>query len=99
MAASASATTLPPDVTAPSTPGTLTATQVKGGVTKLTWVPSHDDVGVAGYRVYRNGTLYATTNGTSYSLRKLKGTFTYYVVAFDAAGNVSDPSNSVTVTT
>jgi hypothetical protein len=31
-------------------------------------------------------------------VRKQRGTFTYYVVAFDAAGNVSGPSNSVTVT-
>ena len=96
--ATASATTLPPDTSAPSAPSALSATVMKSGVTKLAWTASTDDVAVAGYRIYRNGSLYASTTGTSYSVRKQRGTFTYYVVAFDAAGNVSDPSNSVTVT-
>jgi hypothetical protein len=96
--ATASATTFPPDVTSPSAPSGLTATVMKSGVTKLAWGAATDDVGVAGYRIFRNGSLYATTTATTYSVRKQRGTFTYYVVAFDAAGNVSGPSNTVTVT-
>jgi hypothetical protein len=96
--ATATATTLAPDTDPPSTPAGLSATVMKSGVTKLAWTASSDTVGVAGYRVFRNGSLYATTTATAYSVRKQRGTFTYYVVAFDAAGNESGPSNSVTVT-
>ena len=96
-AATASATTPAPDTQPPTTP-TLTALVTKGGTTKLTWTAASDDVAVAGYRVYREGTLYATTTGTSLSIRKIRGTFSYFVVAFDAAGNVGEPSNTVIVT-
>jgi hypothetical protein len=97
LPATASATTLP-DTQAPSAPTNLTATVSKGGVTALAWGASTDANGVAGYRLYRNGSLFATTTATSYSAKKARGTWTWYVVAFDAGGNVSGQSNSVTVT-
>ena len=96
-AATTVTTMLSADTEAPTAP-TLTATLGKGGKTNLTWTASTDDVGVSGYRVYRNGVLLVTTTRTSYTLRKLAGTFSYYVVAFDAAGNVSAASNTATVT-
>jgi hypothetical protein len=69
------------------------------GGTKANWTVSTDNVKVSGYRLYRNGTLVTTTiTKRSWSTSRVSGTFTYYVVAFDAAGNVSLPSNSVTVT-
>lgn len=33
----------------------------------LTWTASTDNVGVTGYRVFRNGTQVGTPSGTSYS--------------------------------
>ena len=66
----------------------------------LNWSASTDDVAVAGYRVYRNGTLIDTTPDTVYtdSPGGKKGmSFTYTVVAYDAAGNVSPQSNAVTL--
>jgi hypothetical protein len=51
----------------------------------------------SGYRIYRNGSLFTTTTGTTYKLGGQKGSWTFYVVAYDAAGDLSAPSNSVTV--
>jgi chitodextrinase len=96
--ASASATTFAPDTTPPSAPTDLSATVLRSGQTRLAWTSSTDDVGIAGYRVYRNDALLVTTTGTAYTVKRAKGTFSYYVVAFDAAGNVSAPSATVTVT-
>ena len=87
------------DTTAPSAPTGLHATVQKGRRVSLTWTASHDNVGVVGYDVYRNGTRVAQPSGTSYSDRPGRGTFTYQVRARDAAGNVSSPSAGVTVTT
>jgi hypothetical protein len=98
-AASASATTMAADATPPTAPSNLTATVNKKKVT-LGWQASTDDVGVAGYRVFRDGKLVTTVTGTTYSENMPGGknpSATYYVVAFDAAGNVSTASNSVTV--
>ena len=85
------------DTQAPTSP-VLTVTVTSRRQTNVNWTASTDNVLVTGYRVYQNGLLVATTTKRSYSPRRVSGTFTYYVVAFDAAGNVSLPSNSVTVT-
>src|SRR5256714_10081703 len=51
--ATASATPqLPPDTTAPSAPGGLTASAGDSQV-ELSWSAATDDRGVAGYRIYR----------------------------------------------
>ncbi|MDP8904520.1 MAG: hypothetical protein M3N29_04285 [Chloroflexota bacterium] len=62
------------------------------------WSGSSDNIAVAGYRIYRNNSQVATVTTTSYSFKKTNGTSTYYVVAFDAAGNTSPASNTVTAT-
>src|SRR3954466_4833144 len=48
------------DKTPPSTPGGLSATLASSSQVNLTWTASTDNVGVAGYRVYRNGAPLAT---------------------------------------
>jgi hypothetical protein len=55
---------------------------------------------VAGYTVYRNGSTLAQTTGTSYTDSGLTDgtTYSYYVTAHDAAGNVSAPSRTVSAT-
>lgn len=93
--------TQPPtsDTTAPSTPANLAAA-LSGATANLTWTTSSDNVGVAGYRVTRNGTtLPGTVTGTAFSDAGLAaGSYTYTVAAFDAAGNTSGASNSASVT-
>lgn len=96
--ASASATTSTADTTPPSAPSNLKATVAKSGVT-FTWTGSTDNTGVAGYRLRRNGVVVKTVTGTSTTDKpRGKGTYTYTVVAYDAAGNTSAASNSVNVT-
>ncbi len=88
------------DAIAPSAPtnlaGVPTSTQVA-----LTWTASTDNVGVAGYRVYRNGTQVGTPTGLSYTDTGLTAStlYQYTVKAIDAAGNLSATSNTATVTT
>lgn len=98
VAATAQGTTSAADTQPPTAPTNLSATVSKGGSTALTWNASSDNLSVAGYRLFRNGTQFATTTATSYTAKKVRGTFSWYVVAFDQAGNVSAPSNTVTVT-
>jgi hypothetical protein len=45
-----------PDTTPPSKPANLTATPTSTSQINLAWDASTDDVGVAGYKVFRNGT-------------------------------------------
>jgi chitodextrinase len=90
-----------PDTTAPSVPKNLTATPASSSQVDLSWSASTDNVGVAGYRVYRNGARVATVSGTSHQDKNLSAstTYSYQVSAFDAAGNESVGSFSVTATT
>lgn len=89
----------PGDSTAPTAPVGLSAT-LAGTTANLSWTASSDDVGVAGYRVSRNGaTLPGTVTGTAFADSGLPaGTHAYTVTAVDAAGNVSAASNTASVT-
>jgi hypothetical protein len=81
---------------------------VRAGVTaasssmiNLNWSAITDNVGVTGYRVYRDGSELTTTTQTSYSDTGLTASteYTYTVSAYDAAGNVSAQCNPVNVIT
>lgn len=68
----------------------------------LSWSPSTDNVGVTQYKVYfLDGTLAATTSDTSATISGLEKekNYSFYVVAYDNAGNASSPSSSASVTT
>jgi chitodextrinase len=100
----ASATTLAAgssDTQAPSAPGTLSATATSSTTASLSWSAASDNVGVLGYRIYRNGAEVGTSSTTSFSDTGLSPstTYSYSVVAFDAAGNTSSTSPSAIVTT
>src|SRR5574341_530907 len=85
----------------PTAPSNLTATTASSSQINLSWTASTDNIGVAGYYVYRNGVQVAITSATSYSDMGLNSstTYSYYVTAYDAAGNVSLASNTATATT
>jgi chitodextrinase len=95
----ASATTQA-DTTPPSPPGTPSATSVTSSQVGLSWAASTDNVGVAGYRVVRNGSVIATVSGTTYTDTTVSAstTYAYQIVAFDAAGNTAS-SGTLPVTT
>jgi endoglucanase Acf2/chitodextrinase len=89
------------DTQAPSTPSSLAVTGKTSSSVSLSWVGSTDNVGVAGYRIYRGGAAVGTTSSTSYTNSGLSAStsYTFAVRAYDAAGNESSSSSSVTVTT
>jgi hypothetical protein len=88
------------DTTPPSAPSGLATSGVTQTGLTLSWSPSTDNVGVAGYDVYLNGTKVGTTTTTSYALSALScgTTYTLAVDAYDAAGNVSSQSSISTAT-
>jgi chitodextrinase len=89
------------DTQPPTTPGNLNVTGTTASSASLSWSASTDNVGVTGYDVFRNGTRVTTASGTSFTDTGLAPStqFSYTVRARDAAGNLSQPSNSVTATT
>jgi len=91
-----------PDTTAPSVPTGLTAAAVSSTQINLSWTASTDNVGVTGYRVYRAGTLLATLGvPTTYQNTGLGAStsYSYTVLAVDAAGNASVQSASASAAT
>ncbi|MBC1501324.1 chitinase [Listeria weihenstephanensis] len=93
----------PSDTVAPTAPTNLAtvAANVTDVAVPLSWTAATDNVGVAGYKVYRNGTEVATVSGTTYTDTGLTAStaYSYTVKAYDAAGNVSPTSATLSVTT
>ncbi|NIR40025.1 MAG: fibronectin type III domain-containing protein, partial [Actinobacteria bacterium] len=89
-----------PDDEKPSVPQNLSSPAQSETTITLSWSPSTDNVGVAGYRVYGpNGTT--DVSGTSHVETGLTADSSYgfQVSALDAAGNESDLSPVLTVST
>ena len=81
------------DSSPPTKPGNVTASPSGTTAANVSWAPSTDNVGVANYVVYRNGVAQgAPTTATSFNDTGLATatTYTYCVVAFDAANNRSE---------
>jgi chitodextrinase len=89
------------DTQKPTTPTNLTATAASTSQINLKWNASTDNVGVAKYNVYRGSTKIATVTTTSFGDTGLRAgtSYTYYVTAEDAAGNVSAASAKVSTKT
>jgi len=83
----------------------VTATAVSDSQINIAWSGASDNVGVTGYRIFRNGgtTPIATVgpSPTSYSNTSLSAatTYSYTIKAVDAAGNVSNASTAASATT
>ncbi|WP_067181853.1 fibronectin type III domain-containing protein [Microtetraspora niveoalba] len=89
------------DPTPPTVPGNLRSTGSTTSSISLAWNASTDNVGVTGYQIYRGGSLVTTVTGTTYTDGGLAAgtSYSYTVRATDAAGNLSDPSNTLTAST
>jgi dextranase len=89
------------DMVAPSVPGGVTASQVTTSGFRVTWTASTDNVGVAGYNVYRNGAYFATVTSPSVTFSGLTANTTYQIriLAYDAAKNRSALSAELSVKT
>jgi pullulanase len=88
-------------VVPPTAPTGLTAGTVTSSSAALSWTASTSSAGVAGYNILRNGTKVGTSTTTSYTDSGLSAAtaYTYTVSAYDASGNTSSASSSITVTT
>ncbi|HEX9062373.1 MAG TPA: glycosyl hydrolase family 18 protein [Clostridia bacterium] len=89
------------DTTSPTVPSNLTAVSVTNSTVSLSWNSSTDNVGVTAYYIYKNNTYLASTTTTTYTAGSLTSstTYSFYVKAVDARGNISGSSNVITVTT
>ncbi|SFN84345.1 Por secretion system C-terminal sorting domain-containing protein [Chryseobacterium oleae] len=90
-----------PDSQAPTAATNLTTQNPTASTISLSWTAATDNIGVAGYDVYANGILKTTASGTTVTVQGLtpSTTYTFYVIARDAAGNSSPQSNSADGTT
>jgi chitodextrinase len=94
--------TTPGDLSPPSGPTGLSAKAVTGPRrVKLFWSPGTDDVGVTGYKVYRDGVVLGTVGEPKYVDAAVAAAtkYRYAVSAVDAAGNESQLSSAVPIKT
>ena len=96
------------DVIPPTGPTELTGFVVSVSSVRLNWVAATDSTGIAGYEIWakKEGLLTYHIAGTSATNTFLTSTnnvliqsfnYNFYVIAYDAAGNRSAPSNVILV--
>jgi hypothetical protein len=89
------------DTTAPTVPTSVTVNAPTSSSLTVSWGASTDDVGVAGYRVRRGGTVVGSATASPFVDTNLTSSteYTYTVSAFDAAGNESAQTSGVAAST
>lgn len=89
------------DVQPPTEPEGLNAVTVTSANIILAWMTSTDNVGVIEYEIYENDIKITTTAAISCNIIGLNSgtTYSFKVIAKDAAGNKSGASNVLNVTT
>ena len=89
------------DTEAPTIPTDLQGIALSVTSAQLSWNTSTDNVGVTGYKIYREGTLIDSTTSISFIDDGLSAgnTYSYYVTAYDASGNESNQSSTINVNT
>jgi YD repeat-containing protein len=92
-----------PDTIAPTTPTNLSAAATSQTQISLSWGASTDSGGslLAGYHIYRGGSLVGSTASLSYGDSGLTANtgYSYTVQAYDHANNLSPMSNTASATT
>lgn len=85
----------------PPTPPDLQSSNTKATSTTLDWDGDTDNVEVTNYNVYKDGQLVANSVPRTFSIDGLTPatTYNFTVRALDAAKNISDHSNLISVTT
>lgn len=89
------------DRISPTTPSNIAISQQSETQVTLSWTASSDNLGIAGYYIFANGTKIATVNGTSSVISNINPAeiYEYTVQAYDEQNNVSSLSEAVTVQT
>ncbi|MDX6439850.1 MAG: hypothetical protein QOF45_2433, partial [Gaiellaceae bacterium] len=88
------------DTQAPSVPQGMAFGATTQTTVALAWNASTDNVGVAGYSLFRNGVSIATvaTPGYTYTGLTCGTSYTFAIEAYDAAGNASDGAQATGTT-
>ena len=89
------------NASSPTAPTHVVAERTSDSTVRITWSASSDDVGVAGYNVYRDNRYISTVSNPRLGDIQLAPAvvYTYYVVAFDAQGNFSPRSSTASTGT
>jgi len=89
------------DTSAPTTPTGLIASNIAAASFTLKWTTSADNVAVAGYLIFKNGTQIGTTATATFNINGLTPSTSYSITvkAKDATGNTSAASTALSVTT
>lgn len=89
------------DNSPPTAPGNLRYTSVGRFSVSLEWDASTDETAVSKYDIYVNGTKLYTTDKLAFTINELDSfqRYNFIVRAKDVAGNLSAPSNQVSVVT
>ena len=89
------------DRTAPTSPTNLHTTGITDSTVTLAWESSTDNIGVKSYDVYQNNIVIGNTISTQFTVKNLSPntSYTFFIKAKDASGNMSASSNTIQVTT
>ncbi|MFM9840174.1 MAG: fibronectin type III domain-containing protein [Cyclobacteriaceae bacterium] len=90
-----------PDSQKPDAPAPVSIVSWNYTNASFQWVAPFDNVAVTGYYVYANGSLLGTSTTTTYYTTVLSPATIYNITvkAYDAVGNISDPSTPTILTT
>jgi endonuclease I/chitodextrinase len=90
-----------PDTQAPTAASNLAVTGSTSSTVSLSWTAGTDNVAVTSYAIYVNGVLNKSVSGLTATITGLSAstTYSFYVIAKDAAVNSSPASNTVNSTT
>ena len=92
------------DQSPPAAPTGVSAAPGSTSQINVSWAAATDNIGVAGYKIYRNNSYYSTVSGATTTIFPDSGLtpytqYCYAVSAVDTSGNESMSSNSVCATT
>ena len=90
-----------PDTEAPTQPQALRDVESSHNRVRLNWSQSTDNIGVVDYLILRNGVIIGSSASTSFTDTDVvpELTYSYAVIARDEAGNISEASDILHVTT
>ncbi|MDX8360800.1 fibronectin type III domain-containing protein [Cytobacillus sp. IB215316] len=90
-----------PDAEPPTAPTNLTYIQKSDSTVTIAWDAATDNIKVVEYDIYQDGEIIASTVSTVYHVTELtnNSTYSFKVIAKDAAGNESNASDLIEVTT
>jgi chitinase len=89
------------DKKSPTAPSNLYTTEIMDTSVSLAWDASFDNVGVSDYLVYQDNRYIGSVSSTQYVAQNLSPdtSYSFYIIARDASGNLSKASNSLQVKT